>query len=222
MKKLIGVTPRIVTINDTEKEFVTRYYINEMQKRDANVIMIALNNPNVEEILELCDAFVVTGGTDMDPKYYGETNEGLSKGVRPELDLIDKQVIEFAVKTKKPLLGICRGHQSINAFLGGSLIQDIGESHRGIKDGHIVQTFPNDILKFDQTIIVNSYHHQAVNKVAPNMKVVAKHGDGTIEAIVHDFLPIIGIQWHPEELSDTKPSKIIFDKFFDFINNFSQ
>ena len=206
MKKLIGVTPRISQNDDVEREGVNRNYIEALQKRDANVIMLTINNPNLTEILDLCDGFVVTGGNDMDPKYYGETNEGLSKGVREEHDIIDKEVIEYAVKNKKPLLGICRGHQSINVILGGTLIQDIGKSHSNLHDDQVANTVKNHVLAFDETIITNSFHHQAVGKVAPNMKVVATHPDGTIEAIVHEFLPIIGIQWHPERLQHTKPS----------------
>lgn len=219
MKKLIGVTPRISQNGDIEREGVNRNYIEALQKRDANVIMITINNPNLKEILDLCDGFLVTGGNDMDPKYYGEVNEGLSKGVREEHDIIDKEIIEYAVKNKKPLLGICRGHQSINVILGGTLIQDIGTSHSNISNGETANTIENDVLNFEKVITTNSYHHQAIGKIAPNMKVIATHPDGTVEAIVHDFLPIIGIQWHPERLQDSEPSKIIFDKFFDFLNN---
>ncbi len=222
MKKLIGVTPRILTEDGTEKEFINRNYIETLQKYDANVIMIALNNPNIEDVLSLCDGFLVTGGSDMDPSYYGETNEGLSKEVRPELDIIDKQIIKYAVKHKVPTLGICRGHQSINVILGGSLHQHIGNDHKSIKNGHIVKTYKNSILNFTDEIIINSYHHQAVNKVAPNMNVVAEHPDGTIEALVHQTLPIIAVQWHPERLQNTEPSKIIFNKFFEFVNEFKK
>lgn len=219
MKKIIGVTPRISKNGDVERIGVNINYCDALQQRGANVIMITLNNPNLTEILDLCDGFLVTGGNDMDPKYYGEINEGLSKGVREEHDIIDKEIIEYAVKHKKPLLGICRGHQSINVILGGTLLQDIGTSHSDLHDGVPAYTIENNVLKFEKNIITNSFHHQAVGKVAPNMKVVAYHEDGTIEAIVHDTLPIIGIQWHPERLLDSEPSKIIFDKFFDFLNN---
>ena len=219
MRKIIGVTPRISQNGDVERVGVNINYCDALQERGANVIMITLNNPNLTEILDLCDGFLVTGGNDMDPKYYGEINEGLSKGVREEHDIIDKEVIEYAVKNKKPLLGICRGHQSINVILGGTLLQDIGTSHSNLHDGVPAYTIENDVLKFEKDIITNSFHHQAVGKVAPNMKVVAFHKDGTVEAIVHETLPIIGIQWHPERLLNSEPSKIIFDKFFDFLNN---
>lgn len=217
--KLIGVTPRLLTEENTEKEFVNRNYIDSLLNYNCNVIMLTLNNPKLEEVLDLCDGFLITGGSDIDPIYFGEANLGLSKNVKPDLDIIDKMVIEYAVKTKKPVLGICRGHQAINIFLGGTLHQDIGTEHKKVITNHQGKAIKNDILKFDESISINSYHHQAIRDVAPNMKAIAFHEDGTIEAIIHDYLPIIGVQWHPERLFDTTESKIVFDKFFEFVNS---
>lgn len=219
MKKLIAVTPRLLTEGTVEKQFVNCNYVNSLQKYDCNVIMLTTNNKNIEEVLSLCDGFLITGGSDLDPKYYGEANEGKSEEVSKDLDDLDRIVIEYAVKHKVPTLGICRGHQSINVFLGGSLFQHI-DYHTSIKDGHEVLTTPNRMLNFDKTIITNSYHHQAVNKIAPNMIEIAKHVDGTNEAIIHETLPIIGIQWHPEKSPEKKESKIIFDKFFELVDEF--
>lgn len=216
--KLIGVSPRLLTEDGTLKEFVNRNYIDALLKYNCNVIMLTLNNPKLEEVLDLCDGFLITGGADIDPKYFGEDNLGLSKEVNADLDIIDKEIVDYAVKTKKPLLGICRGHQSINVFLGGKLHQDIGNDHRGIINGHKVHSIPNGILNLPEDMIVNSYHHQAVKTAAPNMQVICYHEDGTAEAIIHDTLPIIGIQWHPERLPESIESKIIFDKFFEFLN----
>lgn len=216
MKKLIGVTPRLLVEETTEKQFVNSSYVNYLLRYDCNIIMLTLNNPKIEEVLDLCDGFLITGGTDVDPKFYNEENNG-SKCIDDRLDILDKQVVEYAVKNKKPLLGICRGHQSINVFLGGSLIQHM-ENHRGIKEGHEVKTVKNAYLAFDENILTNSYHHQAVKDLAPNMEIVAKHADGTCEAIIHKELPIIGIQWHPELMITSNESKIIFDKFFEFVN----
>lgn len=217
--KLIGCSPRLLTEDGVLKEFINQSYIDSLLEHNCNVIMLTLNNPGLEEVLDLCDGFLITGGSDIDPKYFGEDNLGLSKNVKPDLDIIDKIIVEYATKTKKPLLGICRGHQAINVFLGGTLHQDIGNAHKSIANNHTVKSIKNDVLAFDEDLVVNSYHHQAVRDVAPNMKTIAYHEDGTIEAIVHDTLPIIGIQWHPEKLLGSKESKIIFDKFFEFLNS---
>ena len=217
---IVGVTPRLLTESGTLKQFVNDNYVEALLKRNANVIMLTLDNPNLEEVLDLCDGFLITGGSDIDPANYGEENyEDRSKEIEPRLDTIDKQVTLYAKKHKAPLIGICRGIQSINAFMGGTLHQHI-TNHSSIKNNHDVTTVENDILPFDKTIKTNSYHHQAVKTPGEGLEVIAKHKDGTIEAMVSHKYPFICIQWHPERLQETKESKLIFDKFFDFMKDY--
>lgn len=213
MKKIIGLTPRVLTEDNVEKQFVNDNYVNALVKSGFNVIMLTLDNPNPEEIFDLCDGFLVTGGSDMDPIHFNEINNGLSKGVNPRLDTLDKLVVEYAVKHKKPMMGICRGIQSINVFMGGTLFQDIGTAHKNLPFDHHLETIENDYIKLPKEIVVNSYHHQAIKDVAPNFKVFAKHSDGTIEGIVHETLPILAVQWHPEKIYGDPISDIIFEKF---------
>lgn len=221
MKKLIAVTPRLLIEDGVQKQFVNNTYVKALLQYDVNVIMLTLDNHCVEDILSLCDGLLITGGSDLDPKFYGEPNEGLSKNVDARLDTLDKQVVEYAKAHKVPTLGICRGHQSLNTFLGGSLIQHI-DNHTSKKADHEVETLPNRLLNFDKEILTNSYHHQAVKKLAPGLVEVAKHKDGTNEAFIHEELPIIGIQWHPEKDPDWKESKMIFDKFIELVNKFKK
>lgn len=219
MTKIIGVTPRLLTEDGVVKQFVNKTYVDAMIKCGFNVIMLTLNNPNPTEVFKLCDGFIVTGGSDIDPRNYGEENNGKSKDIEHDLDTLDKLVIEYAAKSKKPMLGICRGIQSINVFMGGTLYQHIGTTHREIKYDHEVHTIKNRLLDFEENIIVNSYHHQAVKDVAPNFQAIAWHKDGTIEAIIHDELPIIALQWHPEKIFGDKVSQLIFKKFTELVNN---
>jgi putative glutamine amidotransferase len=214
--KLIGVTPRILMSEGVEKQFVNTRYVKQLQDRGLDVIMIMTNNPNPEKILELCDGFLITGGSDIDPKFYNEENLGLSKNVYPQLDDLDRLIVLHAAKTKKPLLGICRGHQAINVFLGGSLIQHI-DNHEDLKSDHLVKTIKNDFLNFKETINVNSYHHQAVKDLAPGLVEIASK-DGIVEAFIHKELPIVGIQWHPEILGESEETKLIFNLFKKQIN----
>lgn len=214
--KLIGVTPRILMSEGVEKQFVNTRYVKQLQDRGLDVIMIMTNNPNPEKILELCDGFLITGGSDIDPKFYNEENLGLSKNVYPKLDDLDRLIVLHAAKTKKPLLGICRGHQAINVFLGGSLIQHI-DNHEDLKSDHLVKTIKNDFLNFKETINVNSYHHQAVKDLAPGLVEIASK-DGIVEAFIHKELPIVGIQWHPEILGESEETKLIFNLFKKQIN----
>ena len=214
--KLIGVTPRILMSEGVEKQFVNTRYVKQLQERGIDVNKMMTNNPNPEKILELCDGFLITGGSDIDPKFYNEENLGLSKNVYPQVDDLDRLIVLHAAKTKKPLLGICRGHQAINVFLGGSLIQHI-DNHEDLKSDHLVKTIKNDFLNFKETINVNSYHHQAVKDLAPGLVEIASK-DGIVEAFIHKELPIVGIQWHPEILGESEETKLIFNLFKKQIN----
>jgi putative glutamine amidotransferase len=199
-----------------EKQFVNTRYVKPLTERGMNTMMLTLDNPSPEEMFNLCDAFVVTGGVDLDPMTYKDVNTGLSKDIHPSLDLLDSLVIKYAKTTKKPLLGVCRGLQSVNVFLGGTLYQDLaqlGLKHSNIPGNHKINTVENDVLKFESEIAVNSYHHQGIKKLATGLKVIGKQTDGIIEAVVHESLPIIAVQWHPEMRPSSPESKVIFDTF---------
>ena len=217
MRKLVCLTSRTMLDElSQEKQFVNTRYVKPLTERGMNTMMLTLDNPSPEEMFNLCDAFVVTGGVDLDPMTYKDVNTGLSKDIHPSLDLLDSLVIKYAKTTKKPLLGVCRGLQSINVFLGGTLYQDLaqlGLKHSNIPGNHKINTVENDVIKFESEIAVNSYHHQGIKKLATGLKVIGKQTDGIIEAVVHESLPIIAVQWHPEMRPSSPESKIIFDTF---------
>lgn len=212
---LVGITPRLQK-KDNILIQVNYNYIIPMVERNLNHIILPLESPLLEDILNLCDAFLVIGGDDINPNLYGEINAGLSKGIDDRLDSIDAKVIKHAIKSKKPLLGICRGLQSIAVFCGGSLYQDIDTAHLkhdNFDKKHLVNTIKITKLtkQLPKTFLVNTYHHQAINKIPLNFDVIFQHQD-IIEGIEHQTLPIFGIQWHPERIKSPE-SIIIFDYF---------
>jgi putative glutamine amidotransferase len=213
---LIGLTPRLDRSNNGEKIYLNKKYIDVFNSRKALAIILPVGSPNLEAILKMCDGLVITGGGDINPEYYHETNaEGLSKDIEPLLDELDRQVVEHALKYQKPLLGICRGVQAINAFAGGSLYQDI-PGHGG--KTHEVRMTESRLFRhiLPDTFTVNSFHHQALKVVAPGFRVNFM-ADGLIEGIEHETYPIFGVQWHPERF-DSVESTLIFDKFMDLVN----
>ena len=102
--------------------------------------------------------------------------------------------------------------QAINVFLGGTLFQDI-KNH---KDRfHVVKGL--DPL-FEDEFMVNTYHHQAIKELAKGLKIIAIHEeDDIIEAIKHEFLPIIAIQWHPEQMATSVSSMALINKFKEYL-----
>ncbi len=217
MKPIIGIAPRSMTYSNNYKVQVNVSYLTPFNNRDINVIILPIESPNILELLELCDGFLLPGGDDIDPVYYNQNNDlGLSKDMDPALDKVDKIILDYAVANQKPVLGICRGIQSISAFLGGSLYQDIehaGLQHEVNDAKHMVTTTPNTRISnlFKESFLINSYHHQVVDKLPKGFVVTHIYQD-VIEGIIHETLPIFGVQWHPERF-DSLESETIFDWF---------
>ena len=158
-------------------------------------LIVASDTKHIDELVKECDFLYVPGGIDVDPKYYREEVNG-TKDHFDWLDELDFACIDAFHKACKPILGVCRGHQIINVFFGGSLYQDMPE-HWGSwheveleKDSFINKIYDTDVLK------VNSWHHQAVKDVAPGFRVVAMSKDGYVEAL--ELGNIYTVQWHPE------------------------
>lgn len=160
-----------------------------------------------EEMSELCDGLLLTGGSDVDTELYGE--EKLNDTVSPDPLRTEYEVplIKAFLDKGKPIMGICRGAQILNVVLGGTLYQDLVEqcgyihSHGELR--HYVYAEEGSVLYniFGEKFKTNSFHHQAIKTLAPNLKVTARSIEGIIEAYEHTTLPIIATQFHPELLS---------------------
>ena len=182
--------------------------------------------------LENCDAIVFTGGIDMDPiekiKYANAPQE--FNRIR---DLFEMAVLEKALNERKPILGICRGLQLINVYLGGTLHLDNGEAknkiHRRETEDkiHTIQVEKNSLFHSivkEEYGEVNSAHHQSIDSLGKGLKAVSHTEDGVIEVIESDnpeqqFL--IAVQWHPERMSDLESpfSKNILKALLERIDN---
>lgn len=226
-QSFIGITPRFITNNETGIRAVkiNMDYINQIINYNK-VPLILFDDNNLEENLKLCEGFFLLGGDDIDPKYYGEDNlEGLSKDIDEYTDTIDKKIIEYAVANKVPTIGICRGHQDLAAFLGGTLYQDIPtanlEHPSEDKKHYVTKITRTELLdRLPDTFLVNTFHHQAVKDVAPGFIATLVNHD-VIEAMEHTTLPIISVQWHPERYY-TNESKIIFDYFYELVEQYKK
>ena len=179
----------------------------------------------VGEVVQI-DGFIFPGGGDLDPGFYGQERLPECKAPIRKWDELEMNLFALLMTRSLPMLGICRGCQVINVGFGGTLIQDL-PSQKGVchyqenKNDpyfHDVRITPGTRLRScigRDTLRVNSYHHQAVDKVAPGFRISAVAPDGTVEAI-ESAAPgqfIMGIQWHPEMILEDSASMEIFKAF---------
>jgi gamma-glutamyl-gamma-aminobutyrate hydrolase PuuD len=161
---------------------------------------------------------LLQGGTDVHPSLYGEKIRH-AKNPSPFRDMLEFQLLQKAHDLELPILGVCRGMQMLNVFYGGSLFQDINldqatdECHWG--EIHYVK-FKNFFDYKCGKSKVNSWHHQAVKRLAPGFQVLAFSEDGLIEAIGNSLA--LGVQWHPES-DQSLLSELIFTEHIRRIEN---
>lgn len=147
----------------------------------------------------------------------------------PARDAAEYALIDAFLQADKPIFGICRGHQLLNVYFGGSLIQHIPTAedhviHDRVDSVHGVCAEPDSILAglYGREFPVNSAHHQAVDRVGKGLFVTASALDGTVEALEHESLPVMSVQWHPERIScekrraDASNGEILITHFIDF------
>lgn len=187
------------------------------------------NIEDIENIFNIIDGVLITGGDDVDPSLYGEPPHIKLGNVNPYRDEFELALAQRAIGMGMPVLGICRGAQIMNVAMGGTLYQDIDSQFRetpiahrqkaptwyGIHDAIIDRDSILYSIVGQENIRVNSFHHQAVKEVAPGFTAVAHAPDGVVEAIAKDDHPfIVGVQWHPEKMiGKQEHSRHIFERF---------
>lgn len=188
----------------------------------GGVPVMATDIELAEEYARLCDGLVLTGSAMYMPSpEYAAQAKVIEKQKR---DPQDAQLFYAFQKAGKPVLGICRGQQNINVFLGGTLAKKFkltdGVEHLMRK--HEIVAQPGSLIceLFGETFITNSRHNNRIDQLADGLKVTARSHDGVIEAIEHESEPIYAVQWHPERMRGDLPdpfdgpdTTILFQKF---------
>ncbi|MBQ3376385.1 MAG: gamma-glutamyl-gamma-aminobutyrate hydrolase family protein [Erysipelotrichaceae bacterium] len=189
---------------------ITAEFQNMARKAGFNLIPI-IPGSDFHDILAITDGLIIPGsGTDVDPKHYGKKLDPHTELDPYDLYAADYPVIKAYREAGKKLLGICAGHQELNVFLGGTLTQHIenhfmpGERHPVTinKDSTLYKMYGKDRLD------VSSTHHQCIDQIAPDVKIIAMSDDGIIEGFETEG--ILSVQWHPEAMNDP----VIFKMFF--------
>ena len=196
------------------------YYQSVVEAGGVPVIIPPLADRHVIiNTLSRIDGLILSGGGDYNPLWAGEEPSPLLHGINQERDNAELLIARLAYNRQIPILGICRGIQTLAIALGGKVKQDISDvatmKHSQDADRseptHSVTIEPDstlaEIYKSDlSTLYVNSFHHQAVSDSGTKFRVVATAPDGVIEAMESsEYKPILGVQWHPECMESGLP-----------------
>lgn len=159
------------------------------------------------------DALVVAGGPDVEPARYGQQPGPHTVVTRPDRDAAELELLGAALERGLPVLAVCRGHQLLNVLLGGTLVQHLPDlagarTHDpgpGRYEPHEVRTEAGSTVRalLGERVAAHCHHHQAVDVLAPTLRVTARADDGTVEAVERDGPAFcLGVQWHPEAGED--------------------
>lgn len=189
-------------------------YVNSVVKAGGAPVLIPVitDEEALTEIIDSLDGLILSGGGDINPLFLHEEPIPQLQDVDSVRDQYDLLILRLATDRQLPVMGICRGHQLINVFFGGTIYQDINSQKPGVlkhsqsmprtQASHSVKitdgTKLSKILDGAETLQVNSFHHQAVKDVAPEFVSSAVAPDGINEGIEHPERDIFSVQWHPE------------------------
>lgn len=222
-KPLIGIP----TFHDTTlpdklpaRFAMSRPYITALVAAGAAPILLplALDRETLRVLFDRIDGLFLAGGGDLDPSCYHQGLYVKTEGIDPLRDEAEMIMARWALEENKPLLGVCRGAQALNVAAGGTLFQDVADFVPNAIRHQYYPEFPREYVAhpietvgatrlgdiLGDTANINSFHHQAIDRVASGFKVSAYAPDGVIEAIESESQGFtVAVQWHPESLVTT-------------------
>lgn len=222
MAPIIGVTP-CRSLPD---------YLESVRRAGGEPRVLDPASEQAAEVVGSIDGLLLTGGTDVDPRLYGDSPHATLLNVEPERDDFEIAIVHAARKAMRPVFGICRGLQIVNVALGGTLIQDIPSELPGslehsvptpqnavaheiwVTRGSLLYSLMQEKLAESDACDVNSRHHQSIKRVAAGFEITATAPDGVVEAIECGRGTFcLGVQWHPENFWRTGEFRPLFEGF---------
>ena len=215
MKPLIALTSEAVTLSAKRGAFCQSAYSEAIAGAGGIPVILPLTHKPaiLREFLHRCDGLLLTGGADVSHKFYAPRmpvwQRALIRGVDEVRDEMEIFLTQAALRREIPVLGICRGIQVMNVALGGTLAPDVPR-HRHPQPDILLHKLRWESASKIRAVIgesaVNSSHHQALDKVAPKLRVTAWAEDGIIESVEHTTAQFFwGVQFHPERLLKVAP-----------------
>jgi N5-(cytidine 5'-diphosphoramidyl)-L-glutamine hydrolase len=196
-RKRIGISLRVEHFkkNNEKRDTISQDWMMFLKKVNVFPILIPNTILNIKLFFQEMgiDGFILSGGDNI--------------GDDPERDQTEKEIIEYSIDHKIPILGICRGMQVINRYFEGSIITTVNMNH--VRKNHDIQIINKNISKEFGTNLfeVNSFHNNIIKKenLGKNLEVFAiSKNDETVEGFFHKEFPMVGVMWHPEREIDFK------------------
>ncbi len=233
-KPKIGVLPLYDTKKNSKWNSIWMFpgYLEGIKAAGGMPMILPLleDEEDIRDLVSCFDGFLFTGGHDIDPERYGQPMYSFCEEISPERDHMELILIDEIRKQDKPVLGVCRGLQLINVAFGGTLYQDLAKQKNNpnlLQHGqkteffypvHDVDISEDSMLKAivkEDSIRVNSMHHQGIDVLGEGVNAVARAADGVVEAIeVPDMKFCLAVQWHPEFLWSRRDHELNIFKSF--------
>ena len=218
----------ITLYGPTEKHtyWLPAKYIDAVRRAGGIPVLIPSGDRRLEELVARFDGFILAGGGDIHPSFYGGQQHPSLDGIEPERDEFELALAETLLQHERPVFGICRGMQVLNVATGGDLVEHIPDRY-GTRVIHLdrEQKYAAHEVKLDphsrlaaisgtDVLQVASTHHQAVGRLGRGWRTVAVAPDNVVEAMEYPEHPwAIAVQWHPELTLDDAPHLRLFEAF---------
>lgn len=217
-RPLIGITTYHREGEDRPRFFVPASYIDAVRECGGRPVLLPPGDEDPGALLDDVDGVLLCGGGDLDPaRFGGSSGHGAQYSTCPERDAFELALIEACIERRAPTLAICRGLQVLNVALGGTLRQDIGtdEHWHGFHEIHLdPASLLASVVGADRVHHCHCVHHQAIDDVAPSLRVVGHDlSDGLTHAVEStEARWVLGVQWHPEDTAlDDAQQQLLFD-----------
>ena len=227
MKPAIGI---VICGFMNNRQFVANPYIQSIRYSGGLPLLLPLvrSDTLLDQYISLCSGFLFCGGGDITPLLFGQEPRKGNGETSITVDLFQIRLMKKVLASRKPVLAICRGMQVLSVACGGTIWQDLSlipgntinhmqHSPSRSDVSHRIRTERGSLIRHcaGPTLLVNSFHHQAVNAPGQGVSVTARALDGTIEAIeIEDHPFAAGVQWHPECMYRTsREMRVLFQEF---------
>jgi len=219
MRPLIGITTDVVVAAygawEEESVLVPSDYVRSVERAGGRPLLVPPSEEDVEETLDVLDAVIFSGGSDLDPATYGQEPHPETNGVLEARDRAELAMLDAALARDLPVLAVCRGSQVLNVALGGDLVQHLPDVVGHDDHKHTPGAYADhDVTLEAETQLgrllgghapVKSHHHQGFGRLGSGLQEAAYAEDGTVEAVEDPSRRFaLGVLWHPEAGEDLR------------------